>query len=90
MRNCCEVISQMIEKIPTDKTELHADLKWNYEDASYKAPEETIQWERTMRTLMKHIPILREDWHFEVLSIFSTTPIEELREMSKIKPDEEI
>ena len=55
-RNCPQIIKQMIEKIPSDKTEFIKDLEWNYEDASYKAPEEILQWERTQETLIKHIP----------------------------------
>lgn len=81
MRNCCEVIRLMIEKIPSEKIELIKDLEWNYEDASYKAPEETTQWYRTHMTLSKHIPIPKEHWEFEVLSIFTTKSIEDLREM---------
>jgi len=79
MRNCCEIIRQMIEKIPTDKTEFIKDLQWNYEDASYKAPEETLQWHRTQSTLIKHITKPSEDWEFEVLSIFSTIPVDDIR-----------
>lgn len=78
-RNCCAVISQMIDKIPSNKTELIKDLQWNYEDASYKAPEETLQWYRTSETLMKHIEIPKDDWEFEVLSIFSTQSVEDIR-----------
>lgn len=79
MRNCCQIISQMIEKIPTDKTEFIKDLQWNYEDASYKAPEETLQWHRTQSTLIKHIPKPSEDWEFEVLSIFTTQSVDDIR-----------
>jgi len=78
-RNCCEIINQMVEKIPTEKTELLKDLEWNLEDASYKAPEETLQWNRTMNTLMKHIPEPKLDWEFEVLSIFTTKTVDELK-----------
>lgn len=78
-RNCCQVISEMITKIPADKVELIKDLEWNLDDASYKAPEETIQWERTQQTLIKHFDSPTEDWEFEVLSIFTTQPISELR-----------
>ena len=60
-RNCCFIISQMMEKIPVEKIDFIKDLKWNFEDASYKAPEETLQWERTMKTLMKHIPKPQEE-----------------------------
>jgi len=80
-RNCCFVIAKMIEKIPADKIEFIKALEWNKEDAAYKAPEETLQWERTMSTLQKHIPTPCEDWEFEVLSIFTTRSIEELKTM---------
>lgn len=82
-RNCQEVIIKMVEKIPSDKTELIKDLQWNYEDAGYKAPEETLQWERTMLTLEKHIPLPLNDWEFEILSIFTTRSIDELKLMNQ-------
>ena len=78
-RNCCLVILAILEKIPFNREEFVKELTWNFEDASYKAPEQNIQWERTMLTLMKHIPDPREDWEFEVLSIFTTKSIEELK-----------
>lgn len=78
-RDCCFVIKQMLDKIPTDKEEFIKDLEWNFNDASYKAPEEVIQWVRTMETLMKHIPNPTENWEFEVLSIFTTRSIDELK-----------
>lgn len=78
-RNCWEVIQQMINKVPEDKEALLDDLEWNLEDAAYKPPEETIQWQRTQSTLIKHIPKPIEDWEFEVLSIFTTMSIEDLK-----------
>lgn len=78
-RNCQEVIAKMMEKIPSDKTDFIKDLQWNFEDAGYKAPEETLQWERTMQTLQKHIPKPITDWEFELLSIFTTRSIDELK-----------
>ena len=85
-RNCCAVIQQMINKVPFEKSNLIKDLEWNLEDASYKAPEETLQWERTMNTLMKHIPNPKEDWEFEVISIFTTKTVDQLKlEFSTIK-----
>lgn len=80
-RNCVAVIEKMIEKIPEHETEFINKLKWNQEDASYKAPEETLQWQRTMETLMEFLPAPRKTWEFEVLSIFTTRSIEELREL---------
>lgn len=80
-RDCCEVIREMIEHLPEEKKEFKADLEWNLEDASFKAPEETLQWNRTMQTLQKHIPKPSEDWEYEMLSIFTTRSIDELKEM---------
>ena len=83
-RNCCVVIRQMIEKIPPEKTEFIKDLEWNYEDASYKAPEENIQWMRTMETIRKHIaPKPVQDWEFELLSIWIEEPVETVRKMAE-------
>lgn len=78
-RNCASVIAQMIEKIPVQKEALLKDLAWNLEDATYKAPEETIQWQRTMETLQKHINPPSAEWEWKVLSIFTTHSIEELK-----------
>ena len=83
MRDCCVIITSMINLIPKDKVKFISDLEWNYEDASYKAPEERIQWHRTQETLVKHMPEPTEDWEFEVLSIFTTQPIDALRQSVK-------
>lgn len=79
MRNCQEVITQMLTHVPETETGLIADLRWNFNDAAYKAPEETLQWERTATTLQAHIPKPTADWHFEVLSIFMVKGIPDLR-----------
>ena len=85
-RNCCAVIAQMMEKIPSGNDKLVKDLKWNLEDASYKAPEQNIQWQRTMKTIQKHFPDPKEDWEFEVLSIFTTkTAFQLKKEIEKNK-----
>ncbi len=80
-RDCAVVITEMLTKVPKTKenVDLIEALDWNREDASYKAPEETLQWERTMNTLQKHIPKPKEDWQFEVLSIFTTQPVEAIK-----------
>tara|TARA_R110000822_G_scaffold25937_14_gene78494 strand:+ start:439 stop:762 length:324 start_codon:yes stop_codon:yes gene_type:complete len=82
-RNCGYVITQMLTKIPKSKdtTELIEALEWNRDDASYKAPEETLQWQRTTQTLMKYIPDPSEDWQFEVLSIFTTRTVDEVKKI---------
>lgn len=80
-RNCGAVITEMLTKVPKtkDNVDLIEALDWNREDASYKAPEETLQWQRTQQTLVKHIPVPKEEWQFEVLSIFTTQPIEAIK-----------
>jgi hypothetical protein len=82
-RNCCAVITEMMFKIPKSEEEFLKDLQWNWEDASYKAPEEVLQWHRTQATLMKHIPKPTQDWEFEVLCIFTTKTRTELEELFK-------
>ena len=78
-RICTDVISQMMKFIPESKTDFIKDLNQNYEDASYKAPEENIQWARTSNTLQKHLPNPTEEWEFTILSIFSGESIEYIR-----------
>ena len=78
-RNCCEVILEMIKEIPEEEAGLIDELNKDLEDASFKAPELTIQWDRTMRTLMNHLPKPSKDWHWKVLSIFTTKPVEALK-----------
>lgn len=82
-RWCHEVIAEMLTHIPSAQVELIKALEWNAEDSFYKAPEETLQWERTMQTLQKFIPSPTSDWEYKVLSIFTTRPIDELKEMFK-------
>lgn len=82
-RNCQEVISKMMEKVPAGESDFLKDLHWNYNDAAYKAPEEQTQWIRTIETLRNHIPVPKYEWHFEILSIFTTRPIEELKKAAK-------
>lgn len=81
IRNCAEVIDKMLKIIPVGHVDLIEDLKLNQDDASYKAPEQTIQWKRTMETLMKHIPAPANKWEFEILSVFTTRSIAELKEL---------
>ena len=80
MRNCCSVIEEMIKFIPKEEEDLIRALSWNYEDSLYKAPEETIQWERTSDTLVRYIgtPNINKSWQIKILSIFSTIPEEEI------------
>lgn len=80
-RNCQSVILKMIELIPEEKTELIKDLQWNFEDAGYKSPEDTLQWGRTSGTLQKHIPEPSIEWEFEVLAVFTNKSMDEILSM---------
>lgn len=82
-RDCAKVIDEIITKIPADKTTFISALKHNRNSAQYKAPEETIQWDMLAETLYKFIPKPITDWEFEVVSIFSTISIEDLRKKYK-------
>lgn len=80
-REFSTVLKNILSLIPSDKEQFIEDIKWNLEDGFYKAPEETLHWERTTKTLMKHIPKPTEDWEFQILNLFTTRPIEELHKM---------
>jgi hypothetical protein len=84
-RNCVEVIKLMLKEIPLieENFPFISQLKWNLNDAYYKAPEENIQWIRTSETLQKFIPTPNLDWHFQVLSIFTTKSVDQIKEMIK-------
>lgn len=79
MRNCSKIIKQIISEVPTDKKDFINDLQKNYSFAVYKAPEDITQWNRLRTTIMQYIPEPNEDWEFKVLSIFTTTSIEDLK-----------
>lgn len=78
-RDCCNVITEMLLKIPESEVAFIKDLEWSFEDARFKAPEETLQWERITETVNRHISNPVSNWQWEVLSIFTTKSIEELK-----------
>lgn len=79
-RDCQAVIREILRVIPPSFTSaLVRDLNWNLEDAAFKAPEETIHWERTCETLEKWISPPKEEWEFQIWSIFTTKSVEELK-----------
>lgn len=80
MRDYREIVEQIMEKIPLSKKNFKSHLQGIYEDSFYKAPESRIPWDRTCEILNIHIPIPKEEWEYEIVSIFTTTPIEKLKE----------
>jgi len=85
VRNCCLVIKQMIQEVPLTEKEFIKELEWNFEDARYKAPEQKLQWQRTQKTLIYHIPKPTEEWEFKVLSIFTTMTVDEIKKKYNMK-----
>lgn len=87
-RNIITVINSIIKEIPSNYSVHQLELVKN--DASYRAPEDQlICWNNLQRTLIDLIPELHsddEEWKFKVWSIFSTTPVEDIK--LKIKLDE--
>lgn len=80
MRYHREVLKEIIDKIPTIRENFKTHLQGIYEDSFYKAPESKIPWDRTCEILNIHIPTPKEEWEYEVVSIFTTIPIEKLKE----------
>lgn len=79
-RDCVTVIDAIMKLVPSDLVEFRKQLEWNRTDASYKAPEETLQWQGLSRTLSSNIPYPpTQEWHHSVLSAFMDVPIEQVR-----------
>lgn len=81
MRDCRTIIKEMLSIIPKEQFNLIDALERNYDDAVYYPPESNIQWIRVHETLVKYILNPVEDWEFEVLSIFTTKSIDELKQL---------
>ena len=80
MRNIHTVISQIENKVPSDRTSLLLDLHRIYSAALFHAPEtQQADWIHLQTVLEVYIGRLpSERWEFEVLSIFSGVSITEL------------
>jgi hypothetical protein len=81
-RNIVDVINTIKPYVPVDREQLLLGLEWIINDTYYRAPEDVgLSWEILAENLFDEIgEIPIEDWHFKVLSIFSTVPEEEIRE----------
>lgn len=83
MRNLCQVINDMIREIPVYNNEhIYNRLSWVLDDASYRAPEDNIGWDKVSSILKEYVPKDKnnvKDWEIKILSIFSTHPEEEIK-----------
>jgi hypothetical protein len=80
MRNIVEVIDQMILKIPSTEVNLIKGLNKIKNSANYTAPELMQgRWYQVSSALSQSFKPPEEDWQFEVLSIFSTKSVGEIK-----------
>lgn len=81
MRDCRTVIKEMLNVIPKEQPNFKKSLKYVYRNAFYKAPEDNSSWLKAHDIIIQGIPKPVEDWEFEVLSIFTTKSIDELKQL---------
>ncbi len=80
-RNIVDVLDEMIKVVKTDQANLISTLNSIRSSASYSSPEMLAQrWGELSMTLQNHIPVPKEEWEFDILSIFSTVPKQTIKE----------
>lgn len=75
----------MLAVVPAEETLFIEMLNEARQDAVYKAPEEVIQWKRTAIVVNNFINPPTKDWEFEVLSIFTTLSVDQLKADAKAR-----
>lgn len=78
-RDIKNVIDRMLTHVPKEEKGLKYRLLAQKEDAVFTAPENPIRWEKVSEILEDEIKYPEYNWQFEVLSIFTTLSIEELK-----------
>ena len=87
MRNLVNVIDAMIKNIPENEVDLIKELERIKSDQiQWTAPESMVRWEEVSYVLQDSLynPKPKEEWEFQVLSIWSTKSIEEIKEYEKL------
>ena len=82
MRKLVDVINEMIEVIPIKNAEFISELeRIKLDQIQWTAPESMVRWEEVSYTLEDYLynPKPIEEWHFKVLSIWSTVSVEEIK-----------
>ena len=84
MRNISNVINSIREDVPESETDLLERLDWIIADAACRAPElMSISWNYLGSALHKFISEPSEEWHFQVISEFSTQTVDEIKALYK-------
>lgn len=79
LRNCVEVITEMMSLVPPDRLEFLAILDWCKEAAKFQPADNTEQWDRTLVALQKYCRTPHEDWEFSIWSIFTTLTVDQIK-----------
>jgi hypothetical protein len=82
MRDIRTVINEIRTHVPANERPLLYDLEDIYSSASYRAPEIWyVDWETLQHVLLNRIgEVPSEEWQFEVLSIFSTLSVGDIKQ----------
>jgi hypothetical protein len=83
MRYVGDVFESVVQALPTDVFYQHKDAIDDVRSSiAYSAPElEYLRWIQLQELIVDIVGDIPElDWHYEVLSIFSTVPTEEIRQ----------
>lgn len=83
MRNLIDVIDEMVEHIPEERTSFIQGMERIREDQlKWTAPESNVRWEEVAELLSYETLSTKptEDWKFKVQSIWTCRPIEDLKE----------
>jgi hypothetical protein len=85
-RNLSEVIDHIIAVVPVTEVDFIVSLASNRSSVNFCAPEMLPFWWREVHsTILDNVPSVPvEEWHYQVLSIFSTHPIDEMKKMVKM------
>lgn len=90
MRELSNVIEEMLKVIPSTEEDLITSLKDNLESVRFSAPEvmgmrwNQVYYNTICDNIFKDNKIPNKEWQYQVLSIFSTKPIEQIKkELSK-------
>ena len=86
MRNLIVLIDQMLAVIPEREDRLISSLKDIQDSQRYRAPEDMLGWQLVSEELQNlNLNMRSARWKFEICSIFSTMPVDEIKEELKKK-----
>lgn len=84
-RNIVEVVNTIKTHLPAEHSQVHNSLQWITETAPY-TPSEMMGnlWHRLTYELNSVLPQptqgpLTEDWHFQVVSLLTNKPLDDVR-----------